>query len=198
MTHKALIYSVPGSGTMFTRTLLEKGLEYKQCGIDQVLAQKMPWKFAQIHSYDSEREKAYDQRDLKTIIPIRDPISTFLTRHNNLGGGYVAREQVLSHWLYLIATIDRFDYVLLPVAEDFDRRTMLQRVVDHLEAPIKGRAAFENMIEEWPKVNTQGDRTMRPEYEQTGRVENRPLKFLDGAREWYERQLIRYERETLA
>jgi hypothetical protein len=192
MPHKALIYSVPGSGTMFTREILRKCLGYQHKDLPVMLKHSAPRNYSQIHVDDVRLDMVLDKAGVKTIIPVRDPVSTFLTRHNNMSGGLRARKLSEAFWGMLIDTIDQFDYVLLPVAEDYDHEMMAQRVIDHLDAPIEYPDAYRGLVRDWPLINSQGEKTMRKEYEETGLVEGRDVSFLDFAMEWYEQQLAGY------
>ena len=197
---KALIYSVPGTGTGFTRKLIEVCFNYAPVSLEKMLASPVDSRCYAAHHVDAERLRLVTQEhpDIKTVIPLRSPVAQYITRWQRMNGGRrnASRATAVSFWQTLKESLNRYNYVFLPIEEGFDRGIKIWRVAKHLET-LPDALAYDQFCKEWPKVNSgfpQGTRPERAEYDANGKVtiDGHPMGFLDEAMDWYHEQIARY------
>ncbi len=187
---KALVHSIPGSGTRFCTEFISRVLGYSRVDSpEKLVGAKAKNTFCHTHVWN-RASAMLCKSDVQIIVPLRDPYLVYLTRRYRLlhptDNPREKRETMARYWHWLIMDTALMSNIYVPVEAGLDKRWLLQSIADHLKAPIKDEEFFEKMIEEWPKVGTAGPRPERDKYERTGLIDGKALTFLDSAVEWYE------------
>ncbi len=195
--HKALIYSVPGTGTRFATQFVEKVLGYKLMRLDRQLLdshKKDVW--SQTHADVSITPFIDSKQIVKFVVPLRDPYLAYVTR--NFKSGWTRRQKIqmqapyIKLWETLIENVVKADCVFLPVDTDLNRIMLLQSVANHLDAKVELKLFFD-MVYDWPKVGTMGMSSEKELYLKTGMIRGEKPTFLDFAVDWYDATIARLE-----
>ena len=192
--YKALIHSVPGSGTRFVCEFVEKCLGYKRSHIEaDLIVFPTNNTYVQTHAWQ-DVDVVASTENVRVLFPLRPPYLTYLTRRYRTGRPTDTPEQkqeiIAKHWRELIRKSEYMNPLYLPVEAGLDREMVLQSIANHLEADIN-QEVFDEIVESWPKVGTVGGRPERDEYEKTGLIDGVTPHFLDFAIEWYEGVVLR-------
>jgi hypothetical protein len=185
---KALVYSVPGTGTRFTKEFLESCLGYRAVPVKEILGKPVKSRcYANHHVDASFYSFTAHHQELRTIVPLRSPVAMFLTRRVDMGGGERSRTHAKCFWAKLKESLHRYNHVFLPIEEKFDREGKLLRVIKHLEAGIADPETFRRLCKSWGKVGSSGQKKERLDYDAHGNVEvdGRDMSFLDDEMSWY-------------
>ena len=200
---KALVLSVPGTGTRFTRQLLEKCFGYTPVGIDQIVGKPVESRFFTFHHVDGEPWKRITENhhEIKTVIPLRSPVAQYITRWQEMSrgaprgvkGAAISRATAIQLWKWLAESLEKYNYVFLPIEAGFDRKELIWRVANHLEV-LPDADEMERFCREWPKVGTAGPRAEREEYDANGEVKinGYGMGFLDAPMKWYGELIEQY------
>ncbi len=188
--YKALVHSVPGSGTRFVCEFAEKCLDYKRSHSEIDLVEYADDNtYCHTHVWQALDPVVKDER-VRVIFPLRSPYLSYLTRRYRVGKTSDTVEQkrqaVILHWKTLIKKAKYMNPLYVPVEAGLDNRKLLQSIVKHLDAPVVNQEKFEEFVTRWPKVGTAGARYDRDVYEATGFIDGRQPTFLDFAVDWYE------------
>ena len=177
--YRALLLSIPGSGTRFTRDFLENCLGYYSVSPKKIADHPVNSPVYAFHHIDDPVGNITSKiRHLKTVIPVRPPVSTFKTRFRQYGDEEKCLMTILDYWQTLNEKICSYDHVLLPVEENLDRVRVLNIVVDHLEAREKVRTRkFYEIAVHWKKVGSY-------------------LTPLEDPQRWYQQMLSRYKSDN--
>lgn len=184
--HRALIYSIPGSGTRFTADVIERML-----GPIEIQHVDEGWKF------DPEADNGI----VKTVVPLRSPVAVYLSRRGGHPRDAGLRQTIVKHWATLRERIGLYDYLLFPMAAGLDRAELLQSVIEHLDTE-PDTDVFDELVRNWRKVGNHEQRPELVEYEQTGNVvvDGKDMGWLDDHTDWYDKQvatIIAAHRRTL-
>jgi len=187
---KALVHSVPGSGTRFVCEFTEECLGYKRAHTEiDLIESPVRNVYCHTHVWQPLDEVALHE-SVRVVIPIRPPYLSYLTRRYRLGAATdsveTKQKKVALHWKELIRKAKYMNPLFVPVEEDLDRRQLLQTIANHLDAPIVNQERFEKFVTDWPKVCTAGPREERDEYESSGLIDEVTPTFLDFAVIWYQ------------
>lgn len=210
--HPVLVFSVPGTGTRFTITLLQDVLGYRMIQTSRIGKMESDH-FVHIHSWAADEGKhakdmkhlravknCQEREGMKTVIPLRSPIASYLTRRHVTAGetqeekDATARSRALGYWQTMRDCMGWFDYVLFPVEDErVPRHTRVQRVVDHVGVDCDvwselvvhdgtPRSPMGCFVESWAKVGTTGPKS----------AEGVDVEFLRPLEAWYRELLEGY------
>jgi hypothetical protein len=194
--NKALVLSVPATGSRFTMNYLVSCLGYeKMSPKDLTRKQRHEPKHTPFVSLQHINAKPQTLRllakhkGLKVVIPLRAPVHQFLSRVGEAGeaaDAQRAKEESTALWKRLKEVRYDFDYVFLPIEEDMDRAKRLMLVADHLGADFN-IDVFEEIVTNWAKVGSNGVKPHRVEYDKRGNVSVGGIdtSFLDEEMAWY-------------
>lgn len=158
--YKATIYSIPGSGTKFMYRYIQQVLGYKSSSPKEIGFEKIGKQVAQYHCLATDDSPwlhivgadvyhwNVELKDLHRIIPIRHPILNYLTLENK----GVADASLAYSWATLEDSLHKGPHCIVPIDSDLNRKGMLNRVNDFLEAEIEDPASFERTVRVWPLV----------------------------------------------
>jgi hypothetical protein len=203
---RALLYSIPGSGTRFACKYLTEVLGYKKYAVSEFSEMPVTSRsLTQCHvdgSFMSARARgdnlvhhklrAVADEGLIVVIPLRSPVATAISRMRDDGGRSVL--QIREMWKTLAGEIDSFDHILLPVeAPWLDHRRLLKLVASKLDA-VPDPVLFEEMAAKWPRIGSSGLKGERDEYARTGRTTlgGHDSSIFDEATAWYIRRLAHF------
>lgn len=190
--YKALIHSVPGTGTRFAVEFVRYGLEYVVVNTPpELLGSPVNRTLYQTHVGMNINRMLRD-KDVRMVTPLRDPYMAFITRWYHFHPIIETKtqeekeESFAAYWRGLIKDVEMAESpIYLPVDSDLDHRWILQYVAEGLDARIRNMEFFNKMVDGWPKVGTVRVLPERDEYEATGQIEGETPTFLDFAVEWY-------------
>lgn len=196
---RAMVYSIPGSGTRFAVKYLSEVLGYEQMALHGLSQKPMGAKVFFQHHVDSEEKRSdlaskvreVAKEGLVVIIPLRSPVATAISRLKLKGSGGHTVPEMLQRWRVLRQNIDDFDHVLLPVeAPWFDHRRLLELVAERLNT-TPSPEQFEDMACNWPKVGDSGTRPARCRYDRMGQtvIGDYDSSVFDEETAWYIRRL---------
>ncbi len=193
--YKALVHTVPGSGTRFICEFLDKCLGYKRIEkskpkFEEHLSDCI---YIQTHVWD-DRIAAAEHESVRVVIPIRPPYLTYITRrYRNADFEGDSRINMVNHWEQLIQRAASIDPIYVPIEEDVDRRQLLHSIANFLEAPVVNQAEFDRFADTWPKIGTAGSMSERKKYERSGLIDGVTPIFLDFAVDWYKGVVLELE-----
>jgi hypothetical protein len=185
---RALVYSIPGSGTRFTLQFLVEALGYEKLQPHELQNHVIgDRQFTQWHVRRGHSSLITDlvEGGAKVVIPLRSPVATAITRESHLGPDTVVRVKDL--WRILRERIDRFDYILLPVeAPWFSHLRLLELVAQHLQME-PNQEVLEAMADKWPRVGCNGYKPERGRYDWTGQatIQGEDSSVFDEETAWY-------------
>jgi len=208
--NKALVLSVPGTGSRFTMNYLVSCLGYERKMLlpkdlnpkPRRKPRNTPLPFASLQHVNASPQQILRPlvklEGLKTVIPLRAPVHQFLSRMGEASNPENVKEESKTFWKLLKELKDDFDYVFLPIEEDMDRAGRLMLVANHLGA-VPDDDVFEEIVANWAKVGSNGVKPLRVEYDKRGNVSvgGFDMSFLDEEMAWYA-GLIEEYREGLA
>ncbi len=194
---KALVYSVPGTGTRFANQLLEDVFGYEVVHVERLAWLEPQNIFIQMHTRNEQlHDLVASIHDLRVICPLRDPYRSFITR--NYRKGYTASAPTRSmpkfveYWEYMIRESALMNVVFLPVDSDLDRTKLLQSVALHIGAEAD-KEALSEYLENWPRVGALGTTKVKLEYVEHGTILGETPTFLDFAVDWYKARITELE-----
>ena len=200
--HRALVLSVPGTGSRFTMNFLMGACGYEKLSPEDLLHKPKNSPFCSLQHVNASPPimKVLGRAEgLKVVVPLRPPVHQFLTRAGESAHAQRVREESKSLWSRLrqILSDGSWDYVFLPIEEDIDRSKRLMKVADHLEA-VPDEDVFTEIVTRWDKVGSNGVKPARVEYNRRGNVSvgGFNMGFLDEEMAWY-RETIEEYRENL-
>jgi hypothetical protein len=170
--NKALVLSVPGTGSRFTVNFLMACLGYEKMSPEDLLHKPRYAPFCCLQHVNATPrflKPLMKTEGLKTIIPLRSPVHQFLTRAGEAAHAQRVREESKTMWRRLKQLKDDFDYVFLPIEEDMDRAKRLMKVADHLDA-VPDEMVFDEIVTHWAKVGSSGIKPHRVKYDKEGDV----------------------------
>lgn len=196
---RALVYSVPGTGTRFTNNLLEEVFGYRKVGPRELVKEPVNSQvYTHLHvnagTYLDLIKEMDPGKSIGTIIPLRSPVAQYITRHREMEKGERARVEALRLWNLLKESVERYDYVFLPIEETrITNREKVARVAEHLETYPLSNAVFD-FCAKWEKVGSSGPKPERELYDRTGstEVDGGDVAFLDSLMSWYWKQVDGY------
>jgi len=183
--YKAIMYSVPGTGTRFAYKVLESCFCYtKTVGIENFLASNRERVYWHTHSWGDVSPLA-GYHGARMVIPLRQPYRAFMTRRHTYPTMEGAMRQTSGFWTMLMEADKHFDTVYLPVDhENLDRVLLLRHIAEHLECDIMTDAT-DRMAREWKKVGTMGPSPEKGEWEKSRTIKGEPPTFLNDAVDFY-------------
>jgi len=195
--NKALVLSVPGTGSRFTMDFLMACLGYVKLSPEDLLHKPRYAPFCSLQHVNASPpilKTLSKVEGLKTIIPLRAPVHQFLTRAGEAAHAQRVREESKTLWKRLRDLKDGFDYVFLPIEEDMDRARRLMRVANHLDA-VPDEMVFDEIITHWAKVGSSGIKPHRIKYDKEGDVSvgGFNMGFLDEEMARYNEWIKEYE-----
>ena len=198
--HKALVLSVPGTGSRFTMNFLMGCLGYEKLSPEDLIHKPPNSPFCclqHVNAGPPAMKMLREHPGLKTIIPLRAPVHQFLTRAGESAHAQRVREESKSLWGRLIQMLrdGSWDYVFLPIEEDMDRRARLMKVARHVEAE-PDPDVFEEIVTNWAKVGSSGIKPARVKYDKYGKVSvgGFNMSFLDEEMAWYRETVEEYRK----
>ena len=190
MMNKAIIYSVPSTGTRFCKKFLEDVLDYKQIRTSE-LKNDVLNVYCQIHSSKINFDRVMSfYSNIKLVVPLRDPYLSVITRYlmSDNAAKYIETTGK-ENWKNLIKMTSRYPAVFVPVnCDESDRVNILQSVVHHLDATVENELLLE-YANEWPIVDSKGISKVKQEYLDQGTIDGTKPTFLDFAVEWQDQLL---------
>ena len=195
--HKALVLSVPGTGSRFTLNFLEACLGYQRISPEELLHKPAETPFCALQHVNSHgaslRDTANPRYQIKTVIPLRAPVHQFITRLGVNAHANRVREECKTLWKRMREVMNDYDHVLLPVEVDMDRRARLEVVMRHLGA-TPDAAMFDHIIEHWTPVGSGGVKSERLTYDRDGDVSIAGFRMgiFDDEMAWYRRVIHQY------
>lgn len=194
--NKAVVLSVPGTGSRFTMNFLMSGLGYEKISPEDLIHKPRYAPFCclqHVNASPQTLKKLAKREDLKVVIPLRAPVHQFLTRSGEAAHAQRVREESKVHWKRLREIKDTFDYVFLPIEEDMDRAARLMVVANHLDA-VPDEMIFDEIVTNWSKVGSSGVKPARVKYDRDGNVSlgGFNMSFLDEEMAWYRETIEGY------
>ena len=200
MAHKAIVYSVPGTGTRFCNRFLENVLGYKATSKVQLVT-GVGNNYILMHTVNESKhdltvpltnlsERAIDKlihkaTDIKLVAPLRDPYLSYITRlkydmpHSSEG-----KQTMINYWKIFIEKTAQYSTVFVPVdCMVNDRPKILHSIAQHLGAQVP-RLTITEYVKEWPKVGTLGNSKLKDEYITHGTIDGTKPTFLDFVVRW--------------
>lgn len=195
--YKALVHTVPGSGTRFVCEFTEKCLGYRRSHTHlDLIADSQNNTYCHTHVYQHLDDVALHE-SVRIVTPLRHPYLAYLTRRYRVGAAKdsaEAKQKIIAlHWRELLRKSKYMNMLFVPIEEGFDRARSLNIIANCLHAPVKCPDVFQKMVGEWPKVGTAGPRKERQIYESTGLIDGVEPHFLDFAVEWYKGIVLELE-----
>ena len=194
--NKALVLSVPGTGSRFTMNYLMSCLGYVKVSPEDLLHKPRYAPYCSLQHVNASppiMKTLSKVEGLKVVIPLRAPVHQFLTRVGEAAHAQRVREESKVMWKRLVELQPDFDYVYLPIEEDMDRAKRLMLVADHLDA-IPDELVFDEIVENWAKVGSNGIKRERVQYDKTGAVSvgGFNMSFLDEEMAMYDKWIEEY------
>ncbi len=192
---KAVLHTVPGSGTRFVSDILERVFQYRGIGHPEFIATENSGVYILVHSYGeghAQHKKLDTVGDVPFVTALRNPVSSYLTRNAQSkrdGVGYFETPtQWAQRWSRLARVVEERGAFCFPVDADLDRVRLIERLGAHIRA--WGRVGVkEEIVKAWQVVGSQGAVPEQTEYMQTGKVEGYDLAPLQDAAQWYNEQV---------
>jgi len=198
--HRALVLSVPGTGSRFTMNFLMGGLGYEKLSPEDLLHKPKNSPFCSLQHVNASppiMKVLGKAEELKVVVPLRAPVHQFLTRSGEAAHAQRVREESKTMWgrLRQILNDGSWDYVFLPIEENMDRRKRLMKVADHLGA-VPNEYVLEEFVAHWHRVGSSGIKPARVEYDRRGQVSvgGFNMSFLDEEMAWYKGVIEEYEK----
>jgi hypothetical protein len=194
--HKALVLSVPGTGTRFTSNYLEGCLGYTRVSPDDLIHKPPDSPFTSqchVNTGPPMMKMLAEHRGLKTIIPLRAPVHQFITRCGSSAHANRVLTESKTLWARLRQEMGRFDFVFLPIEEDIDRDARLRLVTKHLDANPHPEV-HEEIVKSWDKVGSNGVKAERVQWDATGHLNlgGKNMHVFDEEMKWYQEQIDQY------
>jgi len=202
---KAIVFSVPGTGSRFCNKFVEDILGYK-VSTERKLLTDTDKCYMLMHSLNSKNnlfapvsytaERRIDRfisscPNIKLISPLRDPYLSYITRLETDSAlePLESKLMMINYWRVFIrkTAIHRPAFVHVNCPKD-DRQKVLQIAAQHLGAQV-AKSQLLNFVKEWPKVGTLGDNEMKDEYLAQGTIDGKVPHFLDFAVDWVNSKL---------
>ena len=182
--YKAIIYSVPGTGTRFCNKFMEDVLGYRQVAQGKMDTSNV---YCPIHSskinFNSKIMKMYP--DARLVTPIRDPYLGYISRFSR-EPSFEREQETIKDWNMLIENTTRYSTVFLPInCNETDRLHYLVEVGKHLG--IGAHSKFVEYANEWPVIGSRSNIEVKQEYLKHGTILGTKPTFLDFAVEWIDR-----------
>jgi len=189
--NKALVLSVPGTGSRFTMNFLMSCLGYEKMSPEDLLHKPRYAPFCSLQHVNASppiMKTLSKVEGLKVVIPLRAPVHQFLTRVGEAAHAQRVREESKTMWRRLVELKDMFDYVFLPIEEDMSREKRLILVASHLDAE-PNKDVFDEIVNTWAKVGSNGVKPERVHYDKHGTVNvgGFNMSFLDEEMDMYNR-----------
>lgn len=183
--YKAVVFSVPGTGTRFTYKFLQDSLGYTEVhGIDQILSMTRESVFWSTHSWRA-MEPLAGYHGTRMIVPLRDPYRAYLTRRHAYPYDEGARTHMISLWKILMEGVENHDVVYFPIdAPNVDKHLLLKSVADKLETDYD-EDSLNNIATNWVRIGSRGPSAPRDEYEKDRTIGGKHVSFLKTAQDWY-------------
>jgi len=198
--HRALVLSVPGTGSRFTMNYLMGCLGYEKLSPEDLLHKPKNSPFCSLQHVNASppiMKTLGKAEGLKVVVPLRAPIHQFLTRSGESKHAQRVREESKALWSRLrqILLDGSWDYVFLPIEEDMDRTKRLMKVANHLDAE-PDEDVLEEIVTNWAKVGSSGIKPARVEYNKRGNVSvgGFNMSFMDEEMRWYRETIEEYEK----
>ncbi len=183
--YKAIVYSVPGTGTRFVCRYLDTCMKYlRVVSVGTLMRWKTEQAYLQTHS-KATLKRLEGHHGTRMIIPLRDPYRAYLTRLNTFRSDADAITQTRSLWEYLMAAERDYKVVYLPVDHvNLDRRKVLKSVAQHLEADYD-ETTLNSFADVWLQIGASQPTASREEYESSKLIDGEHPTFLKEAQDWY-------------
>ena len=187
MTYKAIIYSVPGTGTRFCLEFLCDVLGYTQVNSSQ-LSRSPAKSCTQIHTSANYLKQLFKENpDARIVTPIRDPYLSYITRYREALSENINVSSLEDNWIKRWKTLieqTALPVIFLPVdCHEKNRIRVLHSVARHIGTNAIAKP-FLKYVEEWPKVGTIGEHEIKNEYLHHGTIRGERPIFLDFAVVW--------------
>ncbi len=183
--YKAVVFSVPGTGTRFICKFLQDSLGYTEIhGIDQLLAMDRETVFWSTHNWRA-MEPLVNYHGSKMVVPLRDPYRAYLTRRHAYPYDEGARTHMASLWKILMDGTEGVDVAYLPIdAPNVDKHLLLQSIAIHLDCGYDTES-LDKIATQWLRIGSRGPSAARDEYENAKLIGGEHVSFLKTAQDWY-------------
>lgn len=182
---KAVVYSVPGTGTRFLCNLLRRGFGYRGDAPGPFESRHPGDDLFILRHFHFQQEPVSPPASIPVVIPIRHPVHGFLTRRREQGETV---EQYAARWDRLRRFwAERNPHLFIvddPTDTPLDRGSRLHDLI-HVVKPAEVDPVYaESVVVDWAPIG-RGPGEEQLEYEGTGRVQGLDLSPLDEAVAWY-------------
>ena len=165
---KVLLFSVPHTGTVFTRNYIEGVLDIPHCrNLGAFVLKDVTRMHVNLHTVKAAHELSngsqkcrdimnYAEENCNVIIPIRDPIDNAISC---LGRGHDNLDYCISNWKTMLSEYPRFKNVFwIDIwTPRMHRRMMMRKLNQFLDVQPPNPNAFEEFVEKWPRVNNRSE-----------------------------------------
>jgi len=187
MSHKAIVHSVPGTGTRFCCNFLSFVLGYKEVKLNELDKTNS---YVPIHSGTTGRINRVIEKypSARLVVPLRDPYLAYTTRHHldysdGERGAQNNKDKCVEYWQSLIEATALYPTVFLPInCNEKDRLRNLVKVGKYLGANTNSR--FIDYATNWTAVGSEGMNDLKREYIERGTINNVKPTFLNFAVDW--------------
>jgi hypothetical protein len=187
MAYRAIVYSVPGTGTRFCCDFLSFVLGYKQAPLNELDNINT---YVSIHSGTINRINRVMEKypDVKLVVPLRDPYLAYTSRYHldypvRDSGTQNNKNRCVEYWQSLIETTALYPTVFLPInCNEKDRLLNLVKVGKYLGANTNSR--FIDYATNWTAIGSDGMNELKHEYIERGTIDSVKPTFLDFAVNW--------------
>ncbi len=183
--YKAIIYSVPGTGTRFVCKYATECLEYLRV-VSVGSLMRWPNDNVYLHTHSkSVLKRLMNFHGTRMIIPLRDPYRAYLTRLKTYKSEEGAQTSMAGLWETLMTAEEQFKVVYLPVDHvNLDRRKVLKSIANFMDVDYD-EAVLNQFADAWLSIGASQPSASREEYERSKLIKGQHVTFLKEAQDWY-------------